>query len=459
MQANSDDIKVAKYEYVSNTHLAPASTIASLIVALLIMMQWGIPFIMLGIPPWLTSQFMTISIFAFACLRVVSIGKYGKLTVAEIAIVLILAYCYFVTIIANKFIFRLPISDWMTSVAYIFPLLLILAAKPLRITACDILNGFVIACFLASCVAIADYLSPISALDALASRSTISSTGRRLVLMHNESAFAIGILISRLTQVKSIYQAKFLLMALSAICFSLLVISESRLAVGASAIGSLAFFLIFFKGKWKLPIAGVVAIAALLALPYIYDRYIVSLVYVLDGGFEKLASIEASTNFRKTEIAHFGRHFEETHGLGFGLMTISPNKNNFLSMSMFSLSALYNVDYQMSMIDVRIYSALFQFGYVGLLIVIWLTFITAKTNFAIAYRGRHPQRQALAAVGCVMMGFMLSPLPANLFTGENTILIGGLLYALTFLGLQEEKTRPHSSCNHVQIYRRGQPPL
>lgn len=429
--------------------VADGSAFGTSIVALMVMMQWGIPFVMIGIPAWLTTQIMTLLVFSAVLFRFFFKKRYGVLDKWEVRMVAFLSYCYLVTVISNIFILNQSISEWGTSLTYLFPLMFVLAARPLGIKTGDILHGIVIACLVGGSLATADHFSPIAALNELTSKSAVSAAGRRLVLMHNESAFAIPILVALILDSKRFSHTLFLIAALSIISFSLLIISESRLAVGGAAIGSVIYLLFMYKGKWKFHIILTSICLFILIMPYIYDRYIQSLLYVLDGGLDKLTSVEDSTNFRRIEIAHFGNYFDKTFGLGYGLMTISPLKSNFLSQSMFSLSALYNVDYQMSMIDIRIYSALFQFGYIGLAGVIWLTYVTIKANISIGLRALNPYRQEIAAVGCTMIGYILSPLPANLFTADNTILIGGLIYALAALGLNEEKTIQANTVNFV----------
>jgi len=424
---------------VEGTRLGWRLEPASFLVALALLLQWGLPLIFVGIPAWISIQAYSVFFFLAACWRLVRVGKYGSLDAWEIGIIVFMGYCYFVTIVASSFIFGYGISEWTTATIYIFPLLFIFVARVFDVKVRNILAGFVIATSISASLIIIDRIAPIAVFSDMLSRSTLSNTSRRIVLMHNESAFAMVILVGYLAGVKRLSQFIAGLIPLLMIGFSLVIVSESRLALGATMIGIGIFFFVVFRHRMK-PVFFALGVVVLMAsAPFLFSKYIDSLEkVVLTGRLDELTSQEETTRFRVTEIGHFENYFDMTNGFGFGLLTISPNKENFLSRSMFALSVLYDVDSQMGLVDIRMYAALYQFGYVGLACVLFLTVLVGTKCIGVGRRRLHPQSQMVGAVGCVTLAYLISPIPANLFTVDNTVLIGGLIYALTALALREE---------------------
>lgn len=411
------------------------------VVALVLLLQWGIPLNFVGIPPWMSIQVFSAIFFVISSWRIARSSKFGPLDGWEKGILAFIGYCYSVTVISNLLIFHYAFSEWASALTYIFPLLFILVAKVLNIRAGDILTGLIIATTICAALIVIDRISPLSAFDEMVSRSNLSDTGRRIVLMHNESAFAIVVLVGSLSSAKGFRSFMVRLLPLAMISFSLVVVAESRLAVGATSVGVLFFFFFIFRSRFKIPLFFLGIIMVVVIAPLVLDKYIDSLSKIgVFGQLDELTDAEDSTRFRITEMKHFQQYFDKTDGLGFGLMTVSPFKTNFIARSMISLSALYDVDYQMTLLDIRIYAALYQFGYIGLIGVLLLTYLVVTRTMGIGRRRIHPNSQMIGAVGCIALGYMISPIPANLFTADNTVLIGGLIYALTGIALHEEAT-------------------
>lgn len=119
-------------------------------------------------------------------------------------------------------------------------------------------------------------------------------------------------------------------------------------------------------------------------------------------------------------------------------MSLSPNSPNILSDAMYKAGELYGAPgYPVGLVDIRLWAALFQFGWVGLGIVLWLTGMVwlkfIKASMVRAYQ----HRDEIGAMAGVVVGFMASSLPINLFTVDNTVSLGGLLIFLAYRASRE----------------------
>jgi hypothetical protein len=138
---------------------------------------------------------------------------------------------------------------------------------------------------------------------------------------------------------------------------------------------------------------------------------------------------DASVRFRTIEFQYFYDAFQHTYGLGFGVMSTGVGKKNILSYAANQAGYIYGTgSYGLGLSDIGIFSALTQFGYIGLIITL---FMTGMASFKlIKYARADPRFWSAGAAGCLMLAFMLSPLPMNFFTLQWTVFVGNVLWFL-----------------------------
>jgi hypothetical protein len=188
-------------------------------------------------------------------------------------------------------------------------------------------------------------------------------------------------------------------MALAATVISILVFLMSRRVTSLQQIVFLTFGLIF-----SLPI-----------LYFIFEQYISP---ILEVGLEKYV-IENNVQRRLDAADFFYRHFQETSGLGFGMMTLNLESNNFQAQAVDS-------DYFI-LSDMGIMGSLYQYGYFGLVLVVIATLVMA-VNFARVGWSDHPLAAYSLIIACFILAFCLQPIPMNFFTLNWTVFLGSCLW-------------------------------
>ena len=396
-----------------------------LFIALLFAMPSGLPLSLFGVPAYISVQIQIVTIAALVSVRALQLLQRRWLDRWESTIVVFLLYCYFVSFISNTVFIPQPLDGWLPGLVVLVPLLLILALDAFRFTVREVIDGLLIAALFAAALVNVDRAVPIAGLNSYLHTAMHDTSLRRIVVMHNELGFAFVILVARLLNVRTMRNVLLYMAALALLSGPLFIVSETRLVIAAALIGLTLYALLVFRSTVKALVLSILAVIAAGLAPFVLGKYFEYAVAMGD------LSGDPSVRFRTIEILHFGRLFEQTAGFGFGLMSLSVNKPNILTDALFRDAALYGApDYWLSLVDIRIYGALYQFGYVGLALVLALTLIVAYRLWQCSRQPDYPQRDDVGAVAAIVVAFMLSPLPMNLFTAENTVTIGGMLWFL-----------------------------
>lgn len=392
-----------------------------LAVSATLLLPYGIPTSFVNVPSFMTAQFVQLLIFALASIRIIQIAAGKKFDKFESISLLFFVYCVFVSSISSTFFFPISPSDWLPGVLNMTPILFILCANLFKLKFEEVIDGLILSAIVVSFILVVDQIVRFSALDQFVAFNSRNGSSRRIVLMHNECTFVFCILVLRAFQKVSAASIFYILAALL-VGISAFFISESRLVL-ASALVGISLYICYTRQSdvFSLMLAGFAAIFIIM-LPY-FVTY-----------FDALAEIsnDNSVVIRNIEIQHFSRLFDQTAGFGFGLMSLSEFKDTILSNALYHVPAQYGLDgYWFSLVDIRVFAALYQFGWVGLFFVVTMTFIafnSLRKGMAINIGYRKSDLGALAAT---IAGFMASPLPLNLFTVDNTVYLGGVIWFLS----------------------------
>ena len=406
-----------------------------LFIALLFAMPSGLPLSLFGVPAYQSDQIQIVIIAALVGVRALQLLQRRWLDRWESTIVVFLLYCYFVSVVSNSFFIPQPLDGWLPGLVLLVPLLLIFALDAFKFTVKEVIDGLLIAVLFAAALVNVDRVAPIAGLNSYLHTAMHDPSLRRIVVMHNEMGFAFVIMIARLLNTRTMGGVLLYLAALALLSGPLFIVSETRLVIAAALIGCTLYALLVYRSTIKALVLSVLTVIVASLTPFVFGKYI---EYGLAMGD---LSDDPSVRFRNIEILHFGQLFDQTAGFGFGLMSLSPNKPNILTDALFRDAALYGApDYWLSLVDIRIYGALYQFGYVGLALVLALTFIVAYRLWQCSRELNYARRDDVGAVAATVVAFMLSPLPMNLFTAENTVTLGGMLWFLAARASREVRT-------------------
>lgn len=401
-------------------------------VALIIALPSGMPLGLAGIDNYLSMQVQQVMIMLLAGFRLLHIFSRRWPTRWEGLVLAAIVYFYFATFISNTFFIPQPADGWLPGLIVVAPLLLIFVFDLFEMTAAEVIDGLLLATLSVALLLNIDRIVPISALNDFVHYSSRYGSARRIVLLHNEMGFAFTILLARAISAVNLGARLWSGAGLFLLAGPMFLVSESRLVIAASVIAAAIYVAVFFHSRIKvLYLAGILLLIA--ALSPLLIGFVVEY-----GSTISSLSEDGSAQFRNIEIAHFKQYFDQTFGFGFGLMSDSPNKPNIISNALYRDAALYGAPgYWMSLVDLRIYAALYQFGYIGLGFMLYLTGVCALGAWKLARNARLSIRSDYAALAAIIIGFMLSPLPLNLFTVSNTVTIGGCVIFLVARGQRE----------------------
>lgn len=417
----SSSVNVSSRLVITKSRLAKIWV--STMVVLLLYLWEGLPMSIIGIPRYygrqIAAAFIVICFLFYMKNKLTKGIKFDKW---EKIALLILSLTFIVSYISNTFIYPQGLSGWVPALYLLCPLLLVFVCRYFKATPESIIAGLVFAGVSGAILVVINNFYHLPFMDEYERVTTVGLAERRIVFLKTEAAIAATIIATRLLSVKSFgWWFKNLLMAIP-LFYSLIFVSESRLAIAAALIGVAIFSLFVLRGIHRLRyiIAGLVFVV--FAAPVVLDKYIEQ---ISSNALED----DASVVFRKLEMEHFNGYFQETYGIGFGVMSTGVGKNNILAYSAHDAGHFYGSgDYGMGLADVGILAALYQFGWMGLILILYTTFSAGIYMLKI---GRtHKTALDTGAVGSVMIAYMLSPLPMNFFTLDSTAVGGGLLLAL-----------------------------
>lgn len=401
------------------------------LVSLPLLFSYGLPLVLVDVEAWVSQriiQLLIVAIFPLHVLKYVRLRLYPKHYTMMFGF---LVYMTGVSAVYNIAISPNPLMSWLPGVGVFLPLLLFSFYDYFGVTIKEAAAGFIVVAIFCAVLAAIDQISNISSLDSFVRTATFDTGLRRLVLAKTEQGFATALIVAIFLRTSSNFFRLLLVFCGLLIFYAIVVVSESRLVLAATFIGCAIYTAFLLKSRYRILVLVAMGILVLMAAPLFLAKYS-SIVENID-----LANTDPSVIFRNRERAFFEAHFNSTYGLGFGYMYFSRSLNNILSFAMFRAGTLFGaVDYPVSLGDIGLYGALYQFGYVGFVIVLSFTGIMLLDMLRAGKDVRNPNQHLFGAFGAVALAFMLSPLPMNFFTLDWTVTFGGTLWYIAHLATQ-----------------------
>ena len=387
-----------------------------LFVALLFLSWEGVVPAIIGLP-------ISLGRYAVGALVLVGVGLSAmrfivrpKISRARLGSSWFFLYCVAVTVIYSGLVHGLPPREWLFAQYMLLPLLIGYLFVSLRIGWRDIVFGMLVAATLCSVISLADQVLRLPQFDQFA-RGSINSRGvRRMFLMRVETGFSIVLLSAWLfLRWKMDRKAVLALLVLALNVLVLFGISESRQSMLTTSL-ALLFFVLFARLRpmrvLKVGLAGLfigLPLVVFLARD-ILERLVTSDDYIVDGNI----------SIRFQAIDFYMSKWTETYGFGFGVLSNGDDASNFFAQAW----RIGNGYWGYMIADTGIVSALTQFGWIGLTLVLLISFRLAVGFIRIGRALPQDQRFVPIALGCFLLGSMVNPWPMNYFTLEWTILFG-----------------------------------
>lgn len=349
----------------------------------------------------------------------------------EIGIIAYFAYCVLVSLISSTFLFPQAWTGWVPALYTIAPVLLIFPLRIMRVKLGEVVTAVILVALIGAIFQDVYQFYHIGFLDQYVRGSYLGSS-KRLELFRTEMAFAIVMCFARMLNTKTWFHLLFYLAVSLLVGYALFVVSEGRLPIAASITGCAIYLLVMYRHINKPLVTSVIVILAVAILPLMLGKYI---HYFNNIGDMRLN--DPGIAFRVIEYRHFGQMFEKTHGIGFGVMSGGANKNNIISFASNFGGYLYGTgSYGLELTDTGLWAAMFQFGYIGLALVIGMTWIVVRKLWrAGRASGTYPYRIECGAFAAVVIGLMISPVPTNFFSLGPYTQYGGLLWFMASVAI------------------------
>lgn len=407
-------------------------------VAVLLLSWEGVFSAVLGLP-------LSLGRYAVGALALFGVGIRGlrfltrpRVGRSHVGPLLLFAYCVTVTFGYSLVVNHLPYDEWLFAQYMLLPLLLTFILASVGVTWKEVLIGMIAAATICSLISIVDQFLYLPQFEQFVRGSINNRANRRMFLMRLETGLTVTFLSIWLFMHWRIDRKFLLALAVLAInTFVLFRVSESRQSM-LTVLLALTFFVLLGKLKPMrvLTVAVVsvlVVIPAVLWLAYdIVEKLITSDNYAAEGNLD----------IRFQAVNFYWGKLMETNGFGFGVLSNGDDATNFFAQAWRTGNGYWG--YQIS--DTGIFSALTQFGWIGLAAVV---FITLRIGAGFVSRARNlPVRERAwpLAIGCYFLGSIINPWPANYFTLEWTILFGSLSwYAFHKFRLEYDLARPKAA--------------
>jgi hypothetical protein len=331
----------------------------------------------------------------------------------------ILAFVTFflVSFISANFLFPKPLNEWLPSL-YVFTTIFIFYFLYIfKYNSKEVVWGLITVSIAVSLLLLVDHVHRLPFLDHYQRRSAFFLNDvRRIVLLKNEVIFGfIAVVSIIISGKKEIFSNKLLLAIATMLFFVQALIMESRM--GFMAMGIACITLMYLKGitKKTLILSFTAILVIIVAFPIIFSKHIDGLSQM------KMNDSTSNISIRFETIEHFYKLYLQTNGLGIGMMSATSTSNNVLHRE-----GNYNL------LDAGAFSALFQFGLLG--VYIWLLFtVKSLQTYNWYYKYTANNDPYSAAAFAFIMGFTISLLPLSFFTASWCIGMGGvLLYLMWF---------------------------
>lgn len=383
---------------------------------------------------WFYAFFMLV-FFVVAFFHILIDKKVGVLRVFFYPAILFTLFV-FISFLSAGFLFVKPLTDWLPSLYKFTPLFIFYFLYVFKFTSKEIVYALIVVSISASLILLLDQVSPLEFLNSYSRRSAFFSLeGRRIVILKNEVIFGFVAIVSFIiSSKKSLLDHKTLLITAAFLFLIQAFIMESRMGFLAMAVAVIT--LLYLKGitskTMMLSIAGISIV--FLVFPVIFSSYIDSLSNMTMNDSESNISIRFET------VEHFYQIFKDSYGIGFGMMSPNSQSHNVLHMA-----EHYNI------LDAGAFSSLFQFGFLGIMAWLFLTYQCLKTSRQY-YLVSNKTDPCSATVFAFLFSFTLSPLPISFFTSTWCISMGGIfLYMVLFYRMQMMRAMNDDNLSHREF--------
>jgi len=318
---------------------------------------------------------------------------------------------FIVSFISGNFIYIKPLKDWLPSLYVFTPIFIFYFLYFFKYTGKEVIWSFIWVSILISTLLIIDRISNLAFLDEYQRRSAFFLQDiRRIVLLKNEVIFGFVAVVSLLiTGSRSKTENKTLTVIAVLLFLVQAFVMESRM--GFLAMGVSTLTLMYIKGLTRkvlrLYVMGFLAV--LFVFPVVFAEHISSLSNM------SLHDSESNISIRFETFEYFYNAFLDTYGVGIGMMSSNGEVYNVLHAM-----ENYNIN------DAGAYSSLFQFGFLGLFLWLFYTFMCLK-SYLEYYKKTGKQDAYSAASFAFIIGFTFSLLPFSFFTSYSSISMGGIL--------------------------------
>jgi hypothetical protein len=390
-------------------------------IMLLLAFWEGFPFSTMGMPMVFGYQLFAAIVFASMFYYIARLLR-GTLLLQAWDGVAILAFlwCFIVSFHYSVFIQPQPVFGWLPAIFSTTPLLLICVLKAIGARRRDAEDALFWTGLLGTLLIIFDLTTHLGFLDVYARGSSFSEG--RIVLFKWPTVFAVVIGALRATTARGLGRRFMYGLATMLLLYNVIMLAESRLAMLALALAALPIYIFCLRGTTRIVTGVAIPILAVPLIFFVIDRFFADFTGVAD-----YLRNDVSASFRNWEIEYFGRAFNGTYGMGFGFMSGDPQYDNVLNFLHYKAGYLVGTGtYGMELVDITIYAALYQYGYVGLAIVILMTLMMGYV-LADSWRLGRDYRAA-SACGFLALFYHVSPLPMNFFTIFATSHVGALLW-------------------------------
>ncbi len=400
---------------------------AVLFCALLPLVWEGVPFTVIGLPRaggyYAISLLILISIIILPFRRIDYRIKLSIYSILSICLALLMLT---VSVVSGLLFYKNPILSWVPELVYYSPVLLIFVFISFGIRLPEIVAGIALAATVAATLATIDHYSKIYFLDNYIATSGFDFYARRIMLLKNEVGCAICISFAWLATGRKplVLWASLVILALT--FFDMFQIIETRLVIGAAMIACALFSVFYVSNRRKIGGIFIVAIVALAAGPALFGKYI--------DQAQSMGSIEndKSYQWRALTVDQYQKVFDETYGVGFGIMSIKDFSGNILSYTLHQAPTLHGIErgtWGFYLADISFYGALFQFGVAGLIFTLIMTLMIPISLLRYAKYKNIAGRAGAAAIGLFVLFLLISPWPTNLFTLSWSMLSGNMFWA------------------------------
>ncbi|NKJ03013.1 O-antigen ligase family protein [Novosphingobium sp. SG707] len=333
---------------------------------------------------------------------------------------LLFCWCVLVSFHWSVFVQPQPLLAWLPAIFTVGPVLTIFLLKAVGATRRDAESGLYYAGAFGSLLVAVHVALGLHFLDNYARGSAF--TEGRIVFFKLQAVFGLMVGLMRTAQARHPLNTLAHAFASVLMCYNVFVLTESRQLILAVFLALVPIWAFALRGQTRI-IIGMVAPFIVIPLGiYAVNKYLPNFSSMSD-----YLGQDISTQYRVIEDQHFHHVFDLSSGMGFGFMSGDPKYNNVLTFASQSAGFLYGTGkYGVGLVDIGLVSALYQFGYIGFLLVVGMT-LTCVIRLVTATRFGQDYAST-SALGYMMAALMLNPIAVNYYTLFYSAHIGALLW-------------------------------